>query len=1503
MTEQKQEEPQQRSLYDARFEHDACGVGFVADISGRSRHEILQIGLSALTRMAHRGAVDADAATGDGAGVLTQIPRRLLHRVVPRANQSIGDDEPLVVGMIFLPQATDQSARAKALIQAVAHRRGFDPLGWRLVPIDRSALGQKAESTCPDIQQVLLAPPARTSSDKLECEAFLLRKEIERRLSEIGIDDCYVVSLSHRTIVYKGLLSCPQLPRFYLDLQDPRFETGFVIFHQRYSTNTFPNWFLAQPFRFVAHNGEINTISGNRRWMRARETALPSSVWRHEAENLRPLIWPKGSDSASLDNALELHVCSGRDLFQTMMMLVPEPHENVPNLDPSVRAFYEYHQFFAEPWDGPAALFFSDGVKVGGMLDRNGFRPARYVITEDGLVIVASEAGVVDFDPSLIAEKGRLGPGQMIGVDLSRGELLKNDAIKTKVATQKAYATWLRRNLVVAPSPIHQIEENAGLETDADVLRSQKTFGYSIEDFNYILGPMTAEAKIPVGSMGDDTPLAVLSSQSRLLYSYFRQQFAQVTNPPLDHLREKFVTSLTVMLGPQQDYFTERPEHARRIKLDSPILTENRMDWLRRQKHFPVAQLKAVFPAAAGAEGLEPAIDRLCQEAEDAVRSGAAILILSDRHHHQKRAPIPMLLAIGAVHHHLIRCGLRMRTSLIAETGEARETHHVACLIGYGASAVLPYLAYHSAAQAIGQQNGISVEIALSNYVSVLEEGVLKIMSKMGISVLASYHGAQIFEAIGLSERLIEKCFTGTHSPIGGIGFDELGRQVIERHEAAFSSKLALEDYGTYRFRRNGEYHAYNPDVIRALHKAMKNGDGSHFETYKQLVAERPTVTIRDLLEFKEREPIPLEEVEPIESIWERFCTPGMSHGALSREAHETLAIAMNRLKARSNSGEGGENPDRFRARPDGDSANSGIKQVASARFGVTASYLVSAQELEIKMAQGSKPGEGGQLPGHKVSDEIARLRHSVPGVTLISPPPHHDIYSIEDLAQLIYDLRQVNPAARIAVKLVAEAGVGTIAAGVAKADADVIHLSGHDGGTGASPLESIKHAGIPWEIGLAETQQVLLLNGLRRNVRLRVDGGLKTGRDVVIAAMLGADEFGFGTAALVALGCVMARQCHLNTCPVGIATQREDLRAKFPGTPEKAIRFFVSVAEEVRAILARLGVRRLDELIGRTDFLVAKSNLLSNSVKLDLAPILAQPERRPQGTKKRRHQQSLDDRVLQDAQAALERGEPLSLDYEIRNTDRTVGAGIAGEIARRYGDQGLPEGTFELHFSGTAGQSFAAFCVAGLKFVLDGEANDYVGKSLAGGQIVVRPQTGTGRASHEQVIMGNTVLYGATGGEMFAAGRAGERFAVRNSGAVAVVEGVGDHGCEYMTRGTVVVLGPTGRNFAAGMTGGVAYVFDEHDEFDVRCNLELVELGMIAEEDEEELRSLIERHFALTGSQRAEMILQSWDSARLLFRRVTPRGAKSAERAAQPQIAERFTSTRELELTTAGGA
>ena len=1473
-----------KGLYRPEFEHDACGVGFVADIRGNRNSEIMRHAVLGLANLTHRGAMDADAKTGDGAGVLTQIPGRLIVREAERLGYSAPRAEDLAIGMLFLSQDSTTNDRYRIIVDEATDHYGLVLIGWRTVPVNRTVLGDRAAELMPDIQQVLIARGNRMSEAEFERALYLVRRQVERSVRRHGIEGCYICSLSNRTIVYKGMMVAAQLARFYRDLQNPDFETSLAVLHQRYSTNTLPDWFLAQPFRYLAHNGEINTLRGNVNWMRARESELKSRAWGRYLDRIKPIVDAARSDSAMLDNVFETLVVAGRNPMHAMMMLIPEAHRGIPDIPEDLRGFYEYNDCLMEPWDGPAAVAFSDGAVVGATLDRNGLRPARYKITESGLIVMGSEVGMLEMDDRHVVEKGRLGPGQMIAVDTRRGVLLKNDEIKSRFSGRRPYRRWVRDNVVSFEQTDAQ-NEPVPVGEQTDLARRQLAFGYTADEIEYVLVPMANDGKEPVGSMGDDTPLAMLSERPQLLYNFFTQRFAQVTNPPIDPLREELVMSLDLLLGRRRNIFREKAGNARLVRIPSPVLLDSEFRRLASSglPAFESESVSALFVPSEGAEGLRRALDRMCRRALRAVESGKTLLILSDRGVDANHAPIPMLLAVGAVHHHLIREGKRMQASLIVESGEPREVHHIASLIGYGASAVNPYLVYENLNDLIrtGRLEGeITYAKALDNYRRALEAGILKVICKMGISTLSSYCGAQIFDAVGLHSDLVDRFFSGTVSQVGGIGLAEIANDAAERHLLAFQpdGSPSMNDAGIYRFRRDGEYHAFNPPVFKAIHSVAKSGNYEDFAAYSRLVEGRPAASLRDLMAFRNGSAVPLDEVEPAEAICRRFVSSAMSHGALSREAHETLAIALNRIGAKSNSGEGGEDPDRYRRRPNGDWPNSAIKQVASGRFGVTPAYLASAKELEIKMAQGSKPGEGGQLPGHKVSAEIALIRHSVPGVTLISPPPHHDIYSIEDIAQLIYDLKRVNPRAKVCVKLVSVAGIGTIAAGVVKGYADVVHISGHDGGTGASPLGAIKHSGGPWELGLAEVQQTLVMNDLRGRVMLRVDGGLKTARDVVVAAALGAEEYGFGTAALVSMGCVMARQCHLNTCPVGVATQKPELREKFNGSPEHVVRYFTNLAGEVREVIAGLGYRSLESLIGRTEILDATVDPKKQRWQgIDLSDLLADPD--PAGTRPRLHTRerndrpdaSIDDLLLQDAIDAIKENSSITLSYEIKNTRRAVGAKLAGEIAFHYGDRGL-DSTIECRFRGSAGQSFGAFCIRGLRLVLTGEANDYVGKGMHGGELIVRPPGNAGFPSHRNAIVGNTVMYGATGGVLYAAGCAGERFCVRNSGGHAVVEGVGDHGCEYMTAGAVIVLGSTGRNFGAGMTGGIAYVLDEEGSFVNRYNPQLVRIERVSQPDDVALlKKMIGRHLENTNSRRASAIITRWDRFLPKFWKVAP--------------------------------
>jgi glutamate synthase (ferredoxin) len=1470
-------------------DRDACGVGLIARASGAASRDVTALALTALARLAHRGAASNDHS-GDGAGVLTQIPRRLLALEAASLGIPLAPDQPFAVGMFFLPADDAPRADTIDLIEQVLRTDGFAVLGWRDVPVTTARLAATARATSPVIRQVFVGATigVRDEAD-LESRLFLARREIERRVVDRGGDPFFVCSLSCRTIVYKALLTGPQLPAFFDDLRRPEYETAIAVFHQRYATNTVPKWTLAQPFRLLAHNGEINTLWGNRNAMLAREPLLSSPQWGDAIERLKPVIWPEGSDSASLDNAFELLVRAGRDPVHALMMLVPEALDAVREVDPVLRGFYRYHETLVEPWDGPAALALSDGITAIAAVDRNGLRPCRYKITRDGLLIAASEVGVVDLPPEHVLESGRLAPGELIAVDTRRNAILHSAQAKREVAGRHHYARWTAQCVqTLREQPTATVPD-----TESDLRPRQIAFGYGFEDVRYVVQPMSEQGQDSLWSMGDDTPLPPLSRVAQGMYTYMRQRFAQVTNPAIDSIRESCVMSLGMLVGRRGSLLSRQPTAIRLVRLPHPVLLEGELAELRSVAGVQAETLACVWPAGDGAEALRPALRDVCRAAERAVQHGARILILSDRAVDAQRAPIPLLLAVGAIHNHLLRKGLRYRTGLVAEAGDAWDVHHIAALIGYGAEAVHPWVAMATAGAGGGADAAATLRAAL-------EKGLLKVLAKMGISTLSSYCGAQIFEAIGLGGEIIDECFPGTASLVGGIGFVEIAEDVLARHHAAFpeaggAPPTSLPDHGRVRYRRDGEDHAWAPQIVKALQKAAQTQAPAAWGTYNQQVEARGPLSLRHLLGLRTGTPVPLDEVEPVEAIRTRFVSTAMSLGALSPEAHATLAVAMNRIGARSNSGEGGEDPATFRPSKTGDRADNRVKQVASARFGVTTEYLVRADELEIKIAQGSKPGEGGQLPGHKVTELIARLRHATPGVALISPPPHHDIYSIEDLAQLIHDLKQVNRRARVGVKLVAEAGVGRVAAGVAKAYADYVLVSGHNGGTGASPLSSIKHAGSPWELGVAETHTILTENGLRERIELRTDGGIRTARDVVIAAALGAEVYGFGTAALVAIGCDMARQCHLNSCPTGIATQRPELRRKYRGTPEQVIAYFTKIAEDVRLLLAEVGCRSLQEVIGRADLLQRidrperpRAQLLDLSLLLGEKPVPSRPPRYNHRVE-RPGVASLDETILAGVKQSLDRGQPFAGDYEIGNHYLSVGARIAGQIAAWFGDTGLPAGAVRLRFQGSAGQSFGAFGLPGMQLVLEGEANDYVGKGLCGGEIVIRPFDGAayGASSHDHVIMGNTVLYGATRGLLLAAGRAGDRFAIRNSGATAVVEGAGDHCCEYMTGGTVVVLGSVGRNFGAGMTSGVAYVLDEDGTLDRRCNQEAVSLGVLGRCEEVALRKLVRLHFDRTRSSRARAILRAWPAFRSLFRMVRARPAAVAAPAVERLVEE----------------
>jgi len=1494
-------------LYHADQEHDACGVGLIARVSGERSHDVIDKAIAALKALAHRGAIDADAVTGDGAGILTQIPVALFREHLKEAKKPLFRDEDLGVAMIFLPRDDYAQAHCKKLVEQAAKAEGLAWLGWRTVPTDNSGLGRKALETQPVMVQALIGRVGELTDDEFERKLFLVQKTSERKVFEAGVEGFYICSCSSRTIVYKGLVTPHQIRKFFTDLKSPLFTSAFAIFHQRYSTNTFPTWHLAHPFRMIAHNGEINTIRGNRNLMRARERSAEHGVWGDRFADLRPLVQPAMSDSASFDNALQLLTLGGRDSLQAAMMMMPMAWEKDKSLTPEARAFFRYHSCMLEPWDGPAAIVFTDGKVIGATLDRNGLRPARFKIFDDGYFMLASEAGLVFDFPGKVVQAGRLGPGRMIAIDLEKKKVLMDEEIRAAITEKPLYRTWCDAHLV----NLHKFAAGSAAGPDAQLsplnsqLPAQLAFGYDLDEVELILTPL-AEGLEPTGSMGDDTPLAVLSRRPRLLYSYFKQLFAQVTNPPIDSIREKSVMSLTMYLGGRLGLFEELPQTKGFVELDTPILSDAELAALATVPALKghVVTLSVLFDAAGGPDTLERFLKELATKAQAAVeQSDATVIILSDRGATREKIAAPMLLAASAVHQQLVRAGLRIRCDLVAETGEARDVHQLACLLGFGVNAVNPWLALELVAALATSGNTskpVTAEQARKHYTETIGAGLLKIMAKMGISTLFSYRGAQMFEALGLSAKVMGECFTGTPSPIGGIDYRQIAEEAFLRHARAFpaldsadpdqigqaAAAPALHNEGYYRVNKKGEgeYHGWNPKVVSAMNKFTRSGTAEDFAGWKANADEHQPLAIKDLLKLRYgmRPAVALHEVEPIEDIRKRFTTAGMSLGALSPEAHEALAIAMNRIGGKSNSGEGGEDPARFNIRENGDSANSAIKQVASGRFGVTAEYLANAKEIEIKMAQGAKPGEGGQLPGAKVTPLIARLRHSVPGVMLISPPPHHDIYSIEDLAQLIFDLKEVNPRAKVCVKLVSSSGVGTVAAGVAKAYADVILVSGHEGGTGASPLASIKNAGSAWEIGVAEAHQVLMMNGLRGRVVLRTDGGMKTGRDIVIAALLGAEEFNFGTAALIAAGCAMFRVCHLNTCPVGVATQREDLRAKFRGKPENVINYFNSVAEDVRYYLAKLGARTLNDIIGRTELLEQIDDPANAKTKfLNLSGLLHNPD--PSNEHDRYHTRernerfgaegSIDENILQEARdVILGKSSRIVARYKITNVNRDIGTHLSGQIAYQLGNRGLKPATIDLTFTGSAGQSFGAFLVQGVRLTLNGEANDYVAKGMAGGEIIIRPKPSETYAWKDNCIAGNTCLYGATGGALFAAGWAGERFGVRNSGATAVVEGVGDHGCEYMTGGVIVVLSRVGKNFGAGMSGGLAFVYDDRNVLPDRINPAMISLERLTGDAESDaLRQLIAKHAELTGSPHATWLVDNWTVVLNKFWKVVP--------------------------------
>jgi glutamate synthase domain-containing protein 2/glutamate synthase domain-containing protein 1/glutamate synthase domain-containing protein 3 len=1485
--------PVEQGLYDPRNEHDACGIGFVVNIKGGQSHEIILKGLQVLINLAHRGACGCDPETGDGAGILIQIPHKFFARECGELGFILPPAGEYGVGMVFLPVEPSNRLLVEGILERIAREEGLAVLGWRDTPVNADAIGRIARASQPYIEQIFIRGAAAMTQDELERKLYVVRRRAELEIAASDLPDknfFYIPSLSSRTIIYKGLLLAPQIAEFYKELTDPDAMSALCLVHQRFSTNTFPSWQLAHPYRYLCHNGEINTVRGNVNWMNARERMLSSPSFGDDLKKVLPIIKPGGSDSAALDNAVELLTLSGRGLPHAMAMLIPEAWDADDTMHPAKKAFYEYHASLMEPWDGPAAVAFTDGRAIGATLDRNGLRPARYLVTHDDLVIMASETGVLPVRPEDVKFKGRLQPGRMLLVDTTEGRIVPDEEIKERLWSRQPYADWLKENQITLDS---LPEPPRVYESDLDtIVERQRAFGYTDEDLRVLLAPMAASAEEAVGSMGTDTPLACLSDKPQPLFHYFKQMFAQVTNPAIDPIREVLVMSLTSYIGTERNILEETPEHCHTLKLPHPLLTSRDLEKLRRVSTSALltSMLPMLFRVGGGEKELERALEALCRSASLAIKSGYNLLILSDRGVDKEYAPIPSLLALSAVHNHLVREGTRTQVALLIESGEPREVMHFALLIGYGASAVNPYLAIETLeheAKRGNLPNGITFETALKNYKKAINKGLLKVFSKMGISTLQSYRGAQVFEAVGLSKTMVDRYFTGTASRIGGIGLDVLAREAKAKHDHAFrpitEAETELAVGGSYQYRVHGEYHLYNPLTVSKLQHAVRQSSFETFQEYTQLVNEqsRELCTLRALMNLKPAEKaVPLDEVEPAREIVKRFATGAMSFGSISKEAHETLAIAMNRIGGKSNTGEGGEDEERYPRDASGDWRRSAIKQVASGRFGVTTNYLVNADELQIKIAQGAKPGEGGQLPGHKVDEVIARVRHSIPGVPLISPPPHHDIYSIEDLAQLIYDLKNVNPHARISVKLVAESGVGTVAAGVAKAHADVVLISGHDGGTGASPLTSIKHAGIPWELGLAETQQVLVKNDLRSRIRVQTDGKLQTGRDVAIAALLGAEEFGFSTAPLVSMGCIMMRKCHLNTCPVGIATQDPALRKKFQGSPENVINFFFYIAEEVRQLMSKLGFRSMDEMTGRVDRIEMRGAIQHWKARgLDFSNILYNPQvprkvgRRCLIAQNHGLDEALDYKLIDHAREAIERRAQVEIKMPIRNVHRTVGAMLSGEIARRYGSEGLPDDTIRFQFTGSAGQSFGAFLAKGITLTLEGDANDYVGKGLSGGKLIVYPPPASTFLPEENMLVGNVVLYGATSGEAYFNGMAGERFAVRNSGATAVVESVGDHGCEYMTKGLVVVLGRAGRNFAAGMTGGIAFVLDETGEFaGVLCNKSGVDLEPVGDKvDELALQNLIGKHVETTGSPRGKWVLENWLEVLPKFVKVFP--------------------------------
>ncbi|GCL44694.1 glutamate synthase large subunit [Microcystis aeruginosa] len=1481
--------PRKQGLYDPRFEHDACGVGFIVHKTGKKSHDIVEQALTILLNLDHRGACGAEKNTGDGAGILCQIPDLFFRKVTGDLGFTLPAAGQYGVGMLYTAPDAEIRGKSRQEFEKIAAEEGLKVLGWRDVPTDNSSLGNSAKSTEPFIEQVFIERDANLSDDlAFERKLYVIRKRSHLNRQSFN-RYWYPCSISSRTIVYKGQLMPVQVGDYFPDLHDPDFQSALGLVHSRFSTNTFPSWERAHPYRYIAHNGEINTLRGNINWMHARQSMFASPLFGEDIKRIQPVINIEGSDSLIFDNALELMVLSGRSLPHAVMMMIPEPWAAHESMSDEKKAFYEYHSCLMEPWDGPASIAFTDGTMMGAVLDRNGLRPSRYYVTKDDLVIMASEAGVLPIEPERVAFKGRLQPGRMFLVDMKEGRIVADEEIKEAIANAKPYRQWLNENLVNLDDL--PAVETAPPETAVSLIQQQTAFGYTFEELRLLLAPMGRDGVEAVGSMGSDTPLAVLSDRPKLLYDYFQQLFAQVTNPPIDSIREEIITSPITTIGAERNLLDPQPESCHLIKLNSPILTNAQLARLQGNSEFKTVTIPILFDPTSGVEGMRSTIEAICQEVDEAILAGASIIILSDRGIDKNHAPIPSLLAVAGLHHHLIRQGTRTRVGLVLESGEPREVHHYALLLGYGCGAINPYLAFATLGSMIeeGLLVGVDHQSACKNYIKAATKGVIKVASKIGISTLQSYRGAQIFEAIGLNRSVVDRYFTWTASRIEGADLEIIARESLLRHGHAFPDRdvnvHTLDIGGEYQWRKDGEAHLFSPETIHTLQQAVKLGKYDLFKKYSQLVNQQNQkfFTLRGLLTFKNRESIPIEEVEPIEAIMKRFKTGAMSYGSISKEAHESLAIAMNRIGGKSNTGEGGEDSERYTwTNEQGDSKNSAIKQVASGRFGVTSLYLSQARELQIKMAQGAKPGEGGQLPGKKVYPWIAKVRHSTPGVGLISPPPHHDIYSIEDLAELIHDLKNANRAARVSVKLVSEVGVGTIAAGVAKAHADVVLISGFDGGTGASPQTSIKHAGLPWELGLAETHQTLVLNNLRSRIAVETDGQMKTGRDVVVATLLGAEEFGFSTAPLVTLGCIMMRVCHLNTCPAGVATQDPLLRKNFIGDPEYTVNFMKFIAQEVREIMAELGFRTLNEMVGRTDVLEPKQAVEHWKAKgIDLTPILYQPEVAPEVGRYCQIPQDhgldkcLDITVLLDlCKDAIEKGEKVKATLPIKNINRVVGTILGNEITKRHWE-GLPEDTVHLHFQGSAGQSFGAFVPKGVTLELEGDANDYVGKGLSGGKIIVYPPKGSTFVAEDNIIIGNVALYGATSGEVYISGVAGERFCVRNSGVNTVVEAVGDHACEYMTGGKVVVLGPTGRNFAAGMSGGVAYVLDESGDFATRCNTQMVALEALEGEEIDDLRELIQRHADYTQSQKGALVLANWSEMLPKFVKVMPKDYK----------------------------